>query len=201
MILATQAQRVIAAHIQQIAIDRVVAKGRLMALHGFSGNFGNAGAFNRGGGTGEVFLHKAGGKPNRIEDLRAAIGLISADAHLGHHLHHALANRLDEVLLHFIRLQLHIHPLADVLQRFKGKIGVYRFRAIAGQHAEMMHLPRFTRFHHKPGGSPQALADQMMMHRRCCQQRRNGNALSGHRTVRQHQDVMPGQNRFRRGGT
>jgi phosphoribosylformylglycinamidine (FGAM) synthase-like enzyme len=131
------------------------------------GDYGNAFGIPTVGG--EVFFDEACRKPNRVEDLRAAIGLIGADAHLGHHLHHALADRLDEVLLHLIRLQLHIHALADLFQRFKCKIGVHRFRAIAGQHAEMMHLPRFTRFHHKPGGSPEALTDQMMMHRRCCQ--------------------------------
>ena len=38
-------------------------------------------------------------KPDRVEDLRAAIGLEGADAHLGHHLEDALGDRLDVALL------------------------------------------------------------------------------------------------------
>ena len=63
----------------------------------------------------------------------------------------------------------------------------------------MMHLPRFPGFHHQPGGGAQPLADQMMMHRRGGQQRRNGDARGRHRAVRQHQDIMPGQHRLGRG--
>ena len=36
-------------------------------------------------------------EPDRLEDLRAGVGRDRRDAHLGHHLEHALAERLDQV--------------------------------------------------------------------------------------------------------
>ena len=69
------------------------------------GDLLQADAFDGGGGAGEIFLDEVGGQADRVEDLRAAIGLVGRDAHLGHHLQHALADRLDVVLLHFVGLQ------------------------------------------------------------------------------------------------
>ncbi len=41
-------------------------------------------------------------QPDRVEDLRAAIGLVGRDAHLRHHLEQALADRLDVALDDFV---------------------------------------------------------------------------------------------------
>jgi len=40
---------------------------------------------------------------------------------------------------------------------------VYRLRAIAGQHREVMHLARGASFHHQTGGGAQAFAHQMLV--------------------------------------
>ena len=46
----------------------------------------NTGSFDGCRGAGEIFFDKSGREADGIEDLRAAIGLIGRDAHLGHHL-------------------------------------------------------------------------------------------------------------------
>ena len=146
MRLAAQAERVVAADIQHVAVDRVVAVGVAMARDRLLGDLGEADAFDRGRGAGEALVDERRRQPDRVEDLRAAIGLIGGDAHLGHHLHDALADRLEVVLLHvgggFVQLGLD----ADLLQRLEREIGVDRLRAVAGEHAEMMHLARFAGF-------------------------------------------------------
>jgi hypothetical protein len=85
-----------------LLVDRVVAIGRRVAPHGFLGDLLDAHALDRRGGAGEVLVHEGGAEADRVEDLRAAIGLIGRDAHLGHDLEDALADRLDVVLLHVL---------------------------------------------------------------------------------------------------
>ena len=198
MVLAAQAEGVVAAHIQHFRVNRIAAIGLRMPLHRLGGNLGHAGAFDAGRGAGEAFFDKGAGQANRVENLRPAIGLVGGNAHLGHHLQHPLANRLDEVLARFIRADLQpvIHPqLLDGLER---QIRVDRLGAIAGQGAEMMHFPRLTGFHHQPRIGAQALTDQVMMHGSGRQQRRNGDAVGGHAAIGNHQNVEPVQHGVRR---
>ncbi len=88
---------------------------------------------------------------------------------------------------------------AQRFQRFKGEVGVDRFRAVARQHAEMMHFARFAGFDHQPGLHPQALPHQVMMHRSRRQQRRHRHAGLALRAVGQHQNVVILQHRLGRG--
>ena len=166
-----------------------------MPAHAFLGDFLEADAFDGRGRAGEIFLDEIGGKSHRVEDLRAAIGLIGRDAHFGHHLQNAFADRLDVVLLHVIGLHRQPHLHADLLQRLESEIGIDRFRAVTRQRAEMMHLARFAGLDHEPGLHAQALADQMMMDGGDREQRRNGNALGRNRAVGQDQDVVVGEHR------
>ncbi len=75
-------------------------------------------------------------------------------------------------------------------QRLECQIGVDRFGAVSGQNRKMMDLTRFRRFDHQPDRSAQALLDQVMMHRRRCQQRRDSNTLLAELAVRQDDDVV-----------
>ena len=47
--------------------------------------------------AGEVAVHELLVEPDRLEDLRPVVGRDGRDAHLRHHLEHALAERLDQV--------------------------------------------------------------------------------------------------------
>ena len=64
-----------------------------------------------------------------------------------------------------------------MLERLEGEIGIDRFGAVAGERAELMHLVGFARLDDETDGGAQALADQVMMHGRCREQRRDRDAV------------------------
>ena len=135
---------------------------------------------------------KCAGQPDRVENLRAAIGLVGRDAHLGHHLEDALADRLDVARDHLVGVDLlrHLAALVHVEQRVEGEIGVDRLGAVAGEAAEMMHLARLAGFDHQADRGAQPLADQVMMHGSRRQQRRDGDAVRPDLPVGQDDDVV-----------
>jgi hypothetical protein len=77
-----------------------------------------------------------------------------------------------------------------VEQRVEGEIGVDRLGAVAGKQAEMMHFARLTGFDDETDGRAQTLADQVMMHGRRRQQRRNRDAVGADLPVGQDDDVV-----------
>jgi hypothetical protein len=62
-------------------------------------------------------------------------------------------------------------------ERVEGQVGVDGFGAIAGQGGELVHFARFAGFHHQANRGAQALADQVVVHRRRRQQRRDRDAV------------------------
>ena len=112
----------------------------------------------------KYFVDEIGLQADRVEDLRAAIGLIGRDAHLGHHLEHALADRLDVALDDFVIVELLGQLGLHRDEGLEGEIGVDRLGAVAGEAGEMMHLARLAGFDDKADRGAQARADQMMMH-------------------------------------
>ena len=106
MLLAAQAIGVFAADIERVAIDRRVAEGVAVAAHVLLRDLVHADAFDRRRRAEEVAVHELGLEADRVEDLRAAIGLVGRDAHLGHHLEQALADRLDVALDRLVRVHL-----------------------------------------------------------------------------------------------
>ena len=115
--------------------------------------------------------------------------MIGRNAHLGHDLADALADRFDIVLLDLFLGQIGMFFGAQLLQRFEREIGIDRFRAITCQHAIMMHFARFAGFHHQPGLHAQALAGQMMMHRCGGEQGREWHTVGAMCAVGQDQDI------------
>ena len=87
---------------------------------------------------------------------------------------------------------------ADLLQRLEGEIGVHRLGAVARQHAEMVHLARLAGLDDEAGLHAQALADQVVVHRRGGQRRRDRDAVGPGGAVGQDQDVDVGQHRLGR---
>ena len=131
-------------------------------------------------------------QPDGVEDLRAAIGLVGRDAHLGHHLEDALADRLDVARDDLVGVDLlrQLAALVHVEQRVEGEIGVDRLGAVAGEAAEMMHFARLAGFDDEADRGAQALADQVMVHGRRRQQRRDGDAVRPDLAVGQDDDVV-----------
>ncbi len=198
MILAAQAELIDAARIEHVLVDRVVAIGDRVAAHRFLGDFGQADAFDRGRGAGEVLVDERARQAHRVEDLRAAVRLVGADAHLGHDLADALADRLHVALANRRLVQMRELRAANVLQRLERDVGVDRLRAIACEHAEMMHLARLAGLDDEAGLHPQTLTDEVVMHRRGGERGGNRDPVGSVCAVGQHEDVVVLQHRLGR---
>ena len=189
VILAAHAHRVVAADVEHAAVDRRVGEGVAMPPYRLFGDLGQADALDAGGGAGKIFGDEIRLQADRVENLRAAIGLIGGDAHLRHHLEQSLVDRLDVTLDDFLVVELLRQLALHRDERFKGEIRIDRFGAVAGEAGEMMHLARLAGFHHQADRGAQAFADQVMMHRRAGEQRRDLDAVGAGAAVGQDDDV------------
>ncbi len=163
-----------------------------MATYGFFRDFIETNAFNTRCRAEEELVDKARLQTDGIENLRAAIGLIGRDAHLGHDLEHALADGLDVALDHFILVHFRreLATAMHVEQRVEGEIRINRLGTVASEAAEMMYFARLARFHHQTYRSAQALADQVMVHGCRRQKSRDRNTIRTNLTIRQDDDVV-----------
>ena len=108
----------------------------------------------------------ASAKTDGIEDLRATIGLIGRDAHLRHDLKQALVDRLDVALHRLGAVDLLGEVVRCGRQRLEGEIRVDRLCPVTRETGEVMHLARFARLDDEPHRGAQALANEMVVHRR-----------------------------------
>ena len=189
MRFAAQAILVDTADIEHALVERAVAISLRVAQHGFFGHFLQADAFDRRGRAVEIGIDEFGIQPDRIEDLRPAIGLVGRDAHLGHDLHDPLADGFDIILADLIRVEFGEPLFAQGLERFERQIGVDAFRAVTCQRAEMVHFARFAGFDDQTGLHAQPLPHQLVMHCRRREQRGHGNTVGALAAIRQDQDV------------
>ncbi len=98
MILAVVAPLVLAAGIEDVAVDLAVGEGVLVAHLDFARDDVEADAVDARGGPGEVFVDDGRMQADGFENLRAAVALDGGDAHLGDDLDHALDGGLDVIL-------------------------------------------------------------------------------------------------------
>ena len=188
--LSAHAPGVFAASVERTCQHRVVAERRAMRADGLFGDAEQADAFNVRASASEIFIHQNFGETHRFENLRAGVRHIGRDAHFGHHFAQALAHGLDEILDGFFAINIRAKLLAfgELQQRFQRQIWMYRFRTIAAEQGEVMHLARAAGFHHQPGAGAQALVRQMLMNRRQRQQRGNRHVVAVHLTVGNNND-------------
>ena len=146
VILAADAEGIVAADIEHGAIDRRIAESVAMPVHRFLGDFGQADALDAGRGAGEIAGDEFGLEPDGVENLRAAIGLIGGDAHLRHHLEQSLIDRLDVALDDFLVVELRRQVALHRDQRLEGEIRIDGFGAVAGEAGEVMHFARLAGF-------------------------------------------------------
>ena len=187
---AAHAIGVLAADIERVLENRHVAEGGRVTIDRLLRHLAQADALDLRVRAGEVLPHEAGAQADGVEDLRAAVRLVGRDAHLGHDLEDGLADGLDVALLDLLGRHLLVEVGQHLLQRLEGEIGVDRLGAIAGQRAELMHLVGLARLDHETDGRAQALLDQVMVHGRRRQQRRDGNAVRADGAVGQDDDVV-----------
>ena len=122
-------------------------------------------------------------KPDRLEDLCALVGLQRRDAHLGHHLEHALGDALaigvsttSSSLGNSCGVQQAV--AARLPERLERQVRIDRIGAVADQQAVMMHLAGFARFDDDADPRPLGLAHQVMMHGAARQQRAERHAVA-----------------------
>ena len=189
VVLAAHAHGVVAADAEHGAVDRRVGEGVAVAAHGLFRDLGQPYALDARVGAGEILVDEFLAQADRVEDLRAAIGLVGGDAHLGHHLQKPLVDRLDVALDDFLLVDFLRQVVLDRDQRLEGEIGVDRFRAVAGQTREMVHLARLTGLQHHADRGAQALADEVVVHGGAGEQRRDRNAVGAGFAVGEDEDV------------
>ena len=195
MPLAVDAEGELAARVERLAIVGRVAEGNAMAPHRLVGDLVETDALDRRHRPGEIFVEEDAVEPDGVEDLRAAIGLEGADAHLGHHFEDALGDRLDVALLRLARRQLALKLALERGQRIEGEIGIDRLGAVAREEAEIVELPRLAGLDDEPQFGAQAAADKVVMHRRRGEERGHRDGVGIERAVRQHDDVVAGAHR------
>ena len=189
MILAAGAVGIFAADIERGLVDQRIAERVGMAARGLFRDLGKADALDAGMRAGEILRDEIRLQADGVEDLRAAIGLVGRDAHLRHHLEQALADRLDVALDDLVVVE---RAGQAVLQRddgLEGEIRVDRFRAVAGEAGEVMHLARLAALDDDADRGAQAGADQMMMHGGAGEQRGDRNPVAADHAVGQDDDV------------
>ena len=141
---------------------------------GLRGNDVQAHALDLRAGSGEVVRHELAGQPERLEGLGTAVGLHGGDAHLGHDLLHALAERRDEV-----RHGLLLGDAGDLtaphelLGGLHGQVRVHGGGAVAQQQRHVVDLPHVPGLHDQRHPGAGGRAQQVVVHRGGQQQGRD----------------------------
>ena len=190
MVLAAQPEGIVAAHIQVLAVDQLVAVALGVPAHRLLGHLGQPDPLHSRLRAGEIAVHEGLVQAHRVEDLGTAIGLEGGDAHLGHDLQEPLADRLDIALLGLLEAQWLGEAIQHGLDGVEGEIGVDRLGPVTGQHRIMMDLQGRAGLHHEPRAGAHPLTDQVMVHGRGGQQGRDRNVVAVGVAVGQDQDVV-----------
>ena len=187
--LAVAAPLVLAAH-GQLAVGRADATPgvrRGVALGDLLGDGVELHAAELGRRTGEVAVDHGLREADGLEGLGAGVGRDRGDAHLGHHLEHALAEALDQVADGDLGLDLHVEAVAgEVLDRLHGEVGVDRGRAVPDQERDVVHLAHVAGLEDQTDLGPGLLAHQVVVDGAGEQQRRDRRQLGGAVAVREH---------------
>ena len=145
--------------------------------------------------AGEVLVEHGLGDPDGLEQLGSGVGGHRGDAHLRHHLQHALAGRLDVVLQRLLAVEVggtaQDVTVDHVADRFESHVGVDRSRTEGDQHRHVVHLPGVAGLDNQAHLSPGALPNQMVMHRGDGEQGRDRRGGLVGLAVREDQNPRP----------
>src|SRR6478609_669716 len=118
------------------------------------------------GRTSEVLVDDVLGQTEGLEDLGADIGRDGGDAHLRHHLEHALAQRLDVVPDRLLSAESAYRALGDqVVDGLECEIRIDRGGPVADQQCDVVHLAHLAGLHDQSGLRTLPGRDQMVMYR------------------------------------
>ena len=138
-------------------------------------------ALHPAGGAHKAAIDDVIGEAHGFEDLRAFVGLQGGDAHLGHHLQHALGDSLlvgidnrGGVGKGFLVQQAILQRLPHGFQR---EVGVDRVRAVTDEQAVVMHFARLTGFENDANAGAFEPRHQMMVYRAAGDERAERHSL------------------------
>ena len=140
VLFATGTPGVFAPRIQHGGQDRVVAESGGVHAEGFFGDLKHTDTAHSAGGAGEILVDGLAVDADGLEQLRTAVRHVSRDAHLGHDLGQALADRLDVVVNGFFGRQVARQLFVQCSQGFHGQVGVHGFGAVTGQHSKVVNF-------------------------------------------------------------
>ncbi len=196
---ALAAPLVLAAHLESLVCERgrVVRVGRLVARGVLVGDHVDADAAEQRGGAGEVLVDELLAESDRLEGLGAGVGADDGDAHLRHDLQHTLAERLDQVLLGLLGRQALDHAAEhETLGGLHREIRVDRARAVADEEGDVVHLAHVTGLDDDADLHARLLTNQVVVHGREHQQRRDRSQVARRVAVAEHQELRPGLDRL-----
>ena len=152
----------------------IVGVGVVMTGRAFGRDDLDADAAEESRGAGEVLVDELLAEPDRFEGLRAGVGADDADAHLRHDLEHALTERFVQVADGLLRCHRRDHPAAHQLfDALHGEVGVDRRRSVADQESDVVHFAHVAGFDDDADLHAIAFANEVVVHRREHEQRRN----------------------------
>ena len=166
--LALAPERVLTADVEAAMhpFGRVLRIGAAVSQLDLLGDHVQSDSAELAGRAGEVFVDHVAVQADRLESLCGGVGRDGGDAHLAHHLHHALAERLEVVAHRRGGLDAGELTLADqVLDRLERQVRVDRGGAESDEHGDVVHLAGVTAFDHQRDGGAFLGAHQMVVHR------------------------------------
>ena len=148
-----------------------------------------ADAAHAGDRVGEVLVDDVLPDADRLEDLRALVGLKHRNAHLGGHAAHAAHHRADVVLLGGMAVLVQQALFDQLIHALERQIRVDRPGAIAQKQRKVVHVARVGGLKKHADRRAPPGADQMLLQRGHRQQRGNGHVVFIHAPVGQNQHV------------
>ena len=97
VLFAADAECVFATGVERIGQHRVGAERLAVQAYFLLGHFEQADALDIGRGAGEILVDQFARQAHRLENLRAGVGHVGGNPHLGHDFQQSLADRLDEI--------------------------------------------------------------------------------------------------------
>ena len=190
MAFAVGAPLIVTTGFQRCRFILAIGEGTLVAHLYFFKDLRQANAFDTGWCPGKVGIHQFLAQAERFEDLRTAVALQRADAHLRADFDDTFEAGFDVLISCLVVLGIRQQPLLDhVVDGFIGHVGIDRGCAVANQQREMMHLARFAAFDDDGAAGAGLLADEMVMQPCRCQQCRNRCHLVRDATVGENEDI------------
>jgi hypothetical protein len=185
---------VLPAHLERPVRHRIGVRGvggPVAGLH-LGGDAVQTDPLQPGAGPGEELLHEARGQAERLEGLRGMVGVHRRDAHLGHDLEQALAQRPEHVAHRGVLVHARHPALAHHgRRRLHREIGIHRRGAEPDERGHVVDLPHVPGLHEEGDARAGPPADEVVVQRRGDEQGRDGGELRVGVAVGEHEEPRP----------